>query len=169
MKKKQLISILAILALVLSLGAGAFADAPEYKSTKAFVEMMDDNQYRYDFYPKEEDGDSEIVFAEYQGDYMDDLSLSAFFPDTEDEMFLYCFNMIDFDEADYLKALEAVNELNHENDYACFYVDTDDYSINAYWSVLLGEKDAKEIAEIALHSFLNAVDDSYDRIKSLEK
>ena len=84
-------------------------------------------------------------------------------------MFLYSFDVIEFDKADYSKVLEVVNQLNYDNSYGCFYVDKNDNTVSAVWSVLLGEKDAKEIADIAFHTFLTVVDDSYESLKSLDK
>ena len=167
--KKKMISIFTVLVLVLSLSITAFAAAPQYKSTEAFIKMMDENQYEYDFFEREKAGDDEMIITEFEGDYLDSIEIAAFFPDTEDEMFLYSFDVIEFKESDYSKVLETVNQLNYDNSYGCFYVDKSDNTVCAVWSVLLGEKDAKEIADIAFHTFLSVVDDSYESLASLKK
>lgn len=167
--KKQLINIFIVLVLVVSLSASAFAATPQYKSTEAFIKMMDENQYEYDFFERDEAVNEEMIMTDFEGDYLDNIEITAFFPDTEDEMFLYSFDVIEFEKADYSKVLEAVNQLNYDNDYVCFYVEKNENVVSAVWSVLLGEKDAKEIADIALHTFLTVVDDSYETLKLLEK
>ena len=167
--KKQLTSIFTVLILVLSLSTSAFAAAPQYKSTESFIKMMDENQYEYDFFERENAGDDEMIITDFEGDYLDNIEITAFFPDTEDEVTIFSFDVIEFDKSDLSKVLEAVNQLNYDNYYGCFYVDKNDNTVSAFWSVLLGEKDAKEIADIALHTFLTVVDDSYESLKSLEK
>ena len=167
--KKQLISIFIVLVLALSLSTSAFAAAPQYKSTESFVKMMDENQYEYDFFEREKSGDDEMIITDFEGDYLDNIEITAFFPDTEDEVLLYSFDVIKFDKADYSKVLEAVNQFNYDNYYGSLFVDKNDNTVSAVWSVLLGEKDAKEIADIAFHTFLTVVDDSYESLKSLGK
>ena len=167
--KKQLTSIFTVLILVLSLSTSAFAAAPQYKSTESFIKMMDENQYEYDFFERENAGDDEMIITDFEGDYLDNIEITAFFPDTEDEVTIFSFDVIEFDKSDLSKVLEAVNQLNYDNYYGCFYVDKNDNTVSAFWSVLLGKKDAKEIADIALHTFLTVVDDSYESLKSLEK
>jgi hypothetical protein len=166
--KKQLISICTVLVFVLSLSVSAFAVAPQYKSTEAFIKMMDENQYEYDFFDADEADGDEMIIADFEGEYLDNIEVTAFFPDTEDEMFLYSFDVIKYAQSDYSKVLEAVNQLNNENNYVCFYVEKDEKAVSAVWSVLLGEKDTKEIADIAFHTFLTVVDDSYKVLKPLE-
>lgn len=54
-------------------------------------------------------------------------------------------------------------------EYCCFFVDNEDNTVNASWDVLLGEKEAKDISDIAFHTFLNVVDNAYETLAPFEK
>ena len=74
--KKQLISICTVLVFVLSLSVSAFAVAPQYKSTEAFIKMMDENQYEYDFFDADEADGDEMIIADFEGEYLDNIEVT---------------------------------------------------------------------------------------------
>jgi hypothetical protein len=163
--KKQVISVFLILVIVLSFSANAFADSAKYKSTLAYIELLE--EYEIEYTIQEGRLDDEIINFVDEGEYRDVIDIDASFMDTEDEVTFYSFDVIKFDTSDRTRVLEAVNDLNSKISYGFFFVTVD--GVNACWDVILGEKDAKGILEIALPQFYFSVDEGYSELAKFEK
>ena len=116
--KKSVISILALFVLALSFNISAYADSPKYKSTKAYVEVLEKYEVEYTYQTGELN--DEIINFTDAGDYRDVIDVDAQFIDTEEEMTLYAFDIIKFSSNSYNDVLKAVNMLNRTKNYACF-------------------------------------------------
>ncbi len=163
--KKKTISMLIILALILSISATAFAASPKYKSTKAFIEVL--KEYDIEYTLQTGEFNDEIINFVDGGNYRDTIDIDASFWDTEDEMTLYSFSLVEFQPRDRAKVLDAVNELNSSFSYGTFFV-VENF-VNVSWDVILGEKDIRNIAEEALVAFFHTVDEGYNELAKFEK
>lgn len=162
---KKSISIFIVLVLLLSVYSVAYATEPQYKSTKALIELLEEYGIKYSI-QKVEFNDEMVNFVD-EGDYRKELDIDVAFYDTEDEMTLYSFDVIKFSDRDYRDVLEAVNQLNCTKNYACFYVAED--GVNASWDVYLGETEAKNIIDQTVSDFLSTVDEAYHELSKFEK
>ena len=163
---KKTISVFTIFVMILSISITAFAASPKYKSKKAYVQLLEEYDVEYT-YQKGELNDEIINFVTDEGEYRKTIDIDAQFVNTEDEMTLYSFGVIEFVPRDYADVLDAVNMLNGTTNYGCFYIAGN--SVNASWDVILGNTDAKNIAEIALGAFFDTVDGAYNELSKFEK
>lgn len=162
---KKTISVFTIFVMILSISITAFATSPKYKSTNAYVQLLEEYGVEYT-YQKGELNDEIVNFVTDEGEYRKIIDIDAQFMSTEDEMTLYSFGVIEFAPRDYADVLDAVNMLNGTTNYGCFYITGD--SVNASWDVILGNVDAKSIAEIALGAFFDTVDEAYNDLAKFE-
>ena len=162
--KRRIISMIVVIVLTLSLSVSAFADSPKYKSTQAYVNILEEYEVEYTYQMGEQN--DEIINFTDAGDHRNIIDIDAQFIDSEDEMTLYAFDIISFTSDKYADVLEAVNKLNMFRNYACFSVTED--GVNATWDVSLGTVDANYIAEEALLAFFNTVDEAYSELAKFE-
>ena len=118
---KKTISVFTIFVMILSISITAFAASPKYKSTKAYVQLLEEYDVEYT-YQKGELNDEIINFVTDEGEYRKTIDIDAQFVNTEDEMTLYSFGVIEFVPRDYADVLDAVNMLNGTTNYGCFYI-----------------------------------------------
>ena len=163
---KKTVSMFTIFVVILSISINAFAASPKYKSTKAYVELLEENGIEYT-YQEGEFNDEIINFVTDEGEYRKIIDIDASFWSTEDEMTLYSFGVIEFNPRDYSAVLDAVNQLNYTAGCGCFFIAG--YNVNACWDVILGNTDAKNIAELALEAFVYTVDEAYNELAKFEK
>jgi len=164
---KKSLALLLMLALVLSLGVSAFAVNAQYSTTQEFLKALDAEKVKYR-YMGVNNNDKEEVTVSYTGDYCDDIFINIFFSQDLDSVSMRFWNIVDFDEADYAKALELANELNADFKYVKFVVDTDDWSIGAEIDIPIREgEDSAQIAYDALYYIVQISDEAYPDLAEL--
>lgn len=167
--KKTLLSLALALLLLLSLGAPAFAISAQYPTTQAFMDALNKRDVKYTYVGVDSDGDEKIT-VEFVGEYKDSIYVNLFFGEDYDVVNMRIWNLIDFDEADYEKVLDACNELHSSYKFVTFYVDKIDWSVTARVDMPIRECDeCGEICVDGLSYLVQIADSGYDTLKAFEK
>ena len=166
---KTLAALLLALALLLSLSVPAFAVSAQYPTTRAFVQALDEKNLTYTCGGVDSDGD-ERVTVEFVGEYKDNILVNLFFGQDHDLVNLRIWNLIDINEADYEKVLDACNELHASYKLVTFFVDKTDWSVTAKLDLPIREgENCGEICLDGLSYLVNIADSGYDTLKAFAK
>lgn len=166
---KTLAALLMALALLLSLSVPAFAVSAQYPTTRAFVQALDERGLKYTCAGVDSDGDEKVT-VEFVGDYKDSILVNLFFGQDQDLVNLRIWNLIDINEADYEKVLDACNELHASYKFVTFFVDKTDWSVTAKLDLPIREGEScGEICLDGLSYLVNIADTGYDTLKAFAK
>lgn len=166
---KKLLSIALVLALLLSLGASAFAEEAQFQATRTFLADLDTLEgFHYELGEvRTEDGTRyEPIYLTYDGgEFSDYVShMSVVFSEDSEEVQLFLFNLINFDEEDYADVLVAVNAINAEGSGVKLYVDDSDNSVTSEMYLLTTEASCEEIALEGLGFLISYTDIAYETL-----
>ena len=157
MKKLVLCSV--ILALLLTiLPLQALAATAQLDTAQAYADAMAAEGIKYTWLGVNEDNNEKFSVL-FIGDEMEEIDLRWFF--TENSARLYVWNIITYDPADYYDVLEAVNALNNQYGYACFYADTSDNTVNYSYNFRLDPACAGQHCIDVMYIAEGIVDESY--------
>ena len=107
---------------------------------------------------------------EFVGEYKDNILVNLFFGQDHDLVNLRIWNLIDINEADYEKVLDACNELHASYKFVTFFVDKTDWSVTAKLDLPIREgENCGEICLDGLSYLVNIADSGYDTLKAFAK
>ena len=91
---KRILALLCVFSLVFSvaLSSSAFADEPQYTSTKTFLSYLDSKGVKYKFYGIEDD--EEHVRVSYSLDNFSSLACNLYFRESSDAVSLRIWNIV---------------------------------------------------------------------------
>lgn len=155
---KRLIA-LAVAMMTLFLACPALAATPDYTTTADFLAAMDEVDIKYTFAGTDSDKD-EVVTVENTTDEYGDVTFRFYFSEDQDDVSMRVWNVIDFEEADRVKVLEACNQANYDYRFVTFYVDDNDNSVTLSYDAYLPARASGDICVSVLqtaHSILKLV------------
>ena len=164
---KSLLAFSLILALMLSLGASAFAEEYQYQSTKDYVEALK-TVPGISCEPGEvvslAGKDYEVAAVRYTGNRTVHESnfVAAVCEDGADVILSMTF--LRFDLMDLADVLLAVNALCAETTGVKFYADLSDNTISAEMFLIMGKELSPDIAVTGTTTFIGFTDTMYDRL-----
>ena len=147
MKKTRNIAVLLI-ALVLSfsvLCAPAYAVTAQYSSTQDFVDAMNEEGYKFTLKGVDQEGD-ELVITNIR-----------------------VWNVIDYNQSDFMDVLVAVDKLNSDYNYVRFYTDDYDDSVTAALDLIYRDEDVDDICMEALYYVVNIVEEGLAALAPYDK
>ena len=161
MMKRFAASALALL-LTLSLSAGALAlpQEVEYRSTRRFLELMDDQKVKYTYEGLDGEKD-EVVRVVYRLEE-ENVSFRLFFSEDGEHCSIYAWNLIAFDPADTDQLLREINGLNRLYNYCVFTLDESDSTVAACTDVIFRTSGSDEICYEALRNMARIVNAGLD-------
>ncbi len=160
---KHLTALILFLALALSASAAlALPEEVAWKSTRRFLELMDEQQVKYTYEGLDAEKD-EAVRVSYR---MDEIIVPfrLYFAEDGEHCTICVWNLIAFDPADTEKLLREVNALNQLYRYCVFTVDEKDATVTASLSLIFRTAGADEICYEALRSMARIVDAGLDAL-----
>lgn len=148
--KKFLVLALSVLLLVGS-ALPAYAVAPQYKSTQAFVATLDEKDISYTVVGVDPDED-EHVRVSNTDDNDFSYTINLYFDPNEENCSVRVWNIISYSDADYAKVLRTCNALNYKYKYIRFYADESDNTVTASIDLIYRDHDVGEIVlEAVVH------------------
>lgn len=169
---KRLISAALILVLLLALGTAAYADTADdagYTVTQGILlalNGLEGTEYTVLGVEKTASGaEYERVKIVYQGnlsDYRNTLYLDC--DEKGEEVMLYLFNLIRYEEADREEVLWALNDLNAMYKGVKFYLDEEEDSVTAEYYLPSAEKTAADVALRGLKFMIGITDEAYETV-----
>ncbi len=163
---KRLLAIAVILALLVSLGASAFAEEARYQTTRAFLEAVADvDGFQCEVMDVvEADGENfEMVRVKYSGDISAyESNVQLLFSEDCAEVRIDLYNLISFSEEKLSDVFKAVNLLNSMPTCVKYYVDTSDNTVTASVFQILCEEDPAELTMMALGATIGYTDAAYE-------
>ena len=166
---KRLLAFVMILSLLVCLGASAFADEAQYKTTQAFLKEIDGYEgFSFEYMRVIEDGDDkyEMVSVTYVGELSNYKSnIQLLFSEDCEEVQLYLYNLINFEAGKLADVLDAVNDVNAGGTGVKLFVDKSDNSVTAEMYQILCENDAAELTIMALGFMIGYTDTVYETLQ----
>lgn len=166
---KKLLAVILLTALLCSFCATAFASEGEYKNTRSFLSICDENGIKYTYKGLDEKG-NDIVLIDNQGDDSDfDYTIRYYFDKDGDLVALRVWYIIEYAEKDYYEVLETCNALNKQWKYVKLYADTEDNTVSADMDIMLpGDGYNGELIWDATLIMVNLLDQCYKDLKPLD-
>lgn len=165
---KRLIALALILTLLVCLTASAFADEPQYKTTQDFlrdVAEIDGFECEYLGLLEGTNNNYDALLVTYSGELSDYKSrLQLLFSDDLEEVQVYVYNLINFDESRLSEVLDKVNDINAGGTGVKLYIDKSDNSVTAEMYQLLCENDASYLSLMALCFMIGYTDSAYEML-----
>ena len=166
---KRVLAFAMILALLVSLGAPAFAEEAQYATTKSFLEQIAEVDGFECEVKRIIEGDTEkyeMVSVKYEGDMSDyKTNIQLLFSENLDEVQIYVYNLINFDAANYADVLDAVNSVNASGTGVKLFVDKSDNSVTAEMYQILCENDAADITLMAVGFMIGYTDSVFEMLE----
>ena len=163
-RKKTMIALLIVVSILMSVGIPAFAVNAQYSTTKAFLNAMDEESYKYTYVGIDNDNDEKIT-VKFNGDYMDTVNVNIYFNQDLDVVTMRVWDVIDFNEDDYEKVLLACNDLHRQYKFVTFLVDTSDWSVTAKLDCPIRPgKNCGDICVDGMEYIVNITDLAYDSL-----
>ena len=161
-----------ILSLVLSLlfSTTAFAEEPQYATTRNFLAAADlERGITYTLKAPITDANGtnyDLVSLTYKGNaspYTSNIML--LFNESQDRVQLMMYNLIDFAEEDRAEVLDEINMLNRQISGIKLYVDDSDYSITVEMYMFVTESTVADATLSAIGFMIGKTDAIYDMLK----
>ncbi len=168
MMKRMVSSVLALL-LVLSLSGVALAvpSEVEYRSTRRFLELMDDQGVKYIHEGLDEEQD-EVVRITYRLED-ENVSFRLCFSEDGEHCAIYAWDLAAFDPADTDRVLREVNSLNRQYHACVFTVDETEATVTACADVIFRTTGSDEICYEALQGMARVVNAALGVLLPYEK
>ena len=132
--KKVFCAMIVAALLLCAMPLQALAVSCQLDTAQAYADAMDAEGIKYTWLGVNEDNDEKFSVL-FVGDEMEEIDLRWFF--TDNSARLYVWDIITYDPADFYSVLDAVNELNNQYGYACFYADTSDNTVSYSYNLRL--------------------------------
>lgn len=161
-----------ILSLVLSLlfSTTAFAEEPQYATTRNFLAAADlERGITYTLKGPITDANGtnyDLVSLTYKGNaspYTSNIML--LFNESQDRVQLMMYNLIDFAEEDRAEVLDEINMLNRQISGIKLYIDDSDYSVTVEMYMFVNESNVAEATLSAIGFMIGKTDAIYDMLK----
>lgn len=161
-----------ILSLVLSLlfSTTAFAEEPQYATTRNFLAAADlERGITYTLKAPITDSNGtnyDLVSLTYKGNaspYTSNIML--LFNESQDRVQLMMYNLIDFAEEDRAEVLDEINMLNRQISGIKLYIDDSDYSVTVEMYMFVNESNVAEATLSAIGFMIGKTDAIYDMLK----
>ena len=166
--KKSVLLFLIVLSLLFS--TTAYAEGPEYVTTRNFLSAADmEKGITYTLGAPITDANGthyDLVRLTYQGDaspYTSNITL--LFNESEDRVQLMMYNLINFAEEDRSAVLDEINMLNRQISGIKLYVDDSDYSITVEMYMFVTEDTVAEATLSAIGFMIGKTDAIYDMLQ----
>ena len=169
MKKTRNIAVLLI-ALVLSfsvLCAPAYAVTAQYSSTQDFVDAMNEEGYKFTLKGVDQEGD-ELVITNFDTDN-GSIEIRFYFDQNCENTNIRVWNVIDYNQSDFMDVLVAVDKLNSDYNYVRFYTDDYDDSVTAALDLIYRDEDVDDICMEALYYVVNIVEEGLAALAPYDK
>ena len=167
---KRLLAFAMILALLVCLGAPAFAEEAQYTTTKAVLkDLADVEGFKCEVKGIIEGDDAkyEMVSVSYEGDLSEYKSnIQLLFSEDCEEVQIYLYNLINFAPDKLAEVLDAVNDINAGGTGVKLFVDKSDNSVTAEMYQILCENDASDLTLMALGFMIGYTDTVYESLQS---
>lgn len=165
---KKLLTLILVTMMLLTT-VSAFAEAPQYSSTKYFTAKMDAEDEIYTVLGVDEEKGREYVTYEYKLDNGEEIEVLIVFNDSNENCAMYIWNLITYADQDFSKVLRTVNSLNSEYRFANFYADEEDNTINVSADAIFRSNDVGKICYELLERMLEIVNDEYATVAVYSK
>lgn len=152
---KKLTAILLLAALCAALRLPAFAETetpPQFSTTKSFIAELEENDLAYAFHGVDKDGDERVTMNNKDENFA--YTINIYFDENEEQATVFIWNIIAFEDADFVNVLRAVNNLNCSYKYIRFYVDESDNTVTCAMNLILHDED--DAGDIVLEGLLRA-------------
>jgi len=138
--KKLTAVLLAVLCTVLCIAGLAETEMPpQFATTKSFVRVLEAGEIPYVFGGVTSTGE-EHVYQEMQDEHFA-YTIHLLFSRDEDLATIVVWDVITFEDADFLQVLRTVNRLNSDYKYTRFYVDESSSTVTCRLDVILHDED----------------------------
>ena len=167
---KKFLAILLSVLLLLSTCSAALAEnpAPTFNSTKTVLALLDAKGINYTLYGLDEDGD-ELVIVPNTDDVGIKYDLYCFFDQNEENCFIYVWNLMTYDDADFLPVLMACNQLNEDYRYVTFTADTSDNTVTVTIDLIFRDNDVDQIFWEGVLHVVNIIHSAYPTLAPYAK
>lgn len=166
---KKLLSTLLCAVLLMSLCTGALAATATFKSTQSVLNYLDVIEINYDLYGLDEDGDELLIIPNSDSELSLDYDMYCFFDQNQENCYIYLWDLITFDDADYVKVLQACNELNDIYRFVTFTVDTTDNTVYVTADLIYRDNDVDAIFWEGLCHMVNIIHEGYPMLAPYNK
>ena len=158
---KRWFAFLIAAVLILSVSAAfAVPKNVEYRSTRRFLELLDEKEIKYTYTGVNSD-DLESVKVSYNLSVGTADVLMLFNEDNE-HCSLRVWNLIDFDESRLNEMYAVCNALKSNYKYCSFYVDESDFSVSVSMDLIYRSSGSDEICYEALLRCVQICDDAME-------
>jgi uncharacterized membrane protein YciS (DUF1049 family) len=158
---KKLIALFFVLVFSFCIATVSLAASEKgvYNSTKQFIATLDEHDFNYS-YLGVNSKDFDVVTVTLTGENTSVL-VRFFFNDNEEDCAIRVWYIIEYDEALEIAVCQAVNTLNQQYRFTCFYADTD-YTVSASMDLIFHDgDDIGWICYTAMHKVANVCDTVY--------
>ena len=137
---KKMIAALLLAVMCASLIVPGLAEGASFETTKSFIAMLEQEKLAYEFVGLDKSGE-EHVFMENEDENFA-YEINIYFNEDNDLASVYVWNIIHFEDADFVNVLRAVNELNYSYKYVRFYIDDSDNTVTCVMNLILHDNEA---------------------------
>ncbi len=168
-KALQVVSAALVLVLILSMNVSALADEAEYRTTQLFLnklETVEGAEYSVIGVEETDSGSEyERIKITYQGNLSDYRStLYMDFAEDGDEVMLYLFRLISFNEENLQEVLRELNSLNAKFKGVKFYVDETNCDVTAELYLPTTEKTIEELSLFGFEFMIGIAASAYESL-----
>lgn len=166
---KKLLSALLCALLTMSLCTGALAATATFSSTRSALSYLDSIDITYELYGLDEDGDELVIIPNTDSEVGAEYDVYCFFDQNGENCYIYIWNLITFDDADYLKVLQACNDINDTYRFVTFTVDPSDNTVYVTVDLIYRDNDVDQIFWEGLCHAVNIIHETYPSLAPYNK
>ena len=167
-KSLSFLLVLALCLTVLSVPAfassgiivdkGGSSSGAQYRSTRAFIDALEAEDYSYDYEGIDDDGDELVIVGfNIEGGSVD---LRFYFDENEENANVRAWNIIDYELVDWTNVVQVLDGLNGDYNYVRFYTDDYDNSVTAAIDLIFRENDVGAICLEAIYYMVTSVEEA---------
>ena len=166
---KKLLSALLCALLAVSLVSGAFAATAVFDSTRTALTYLDSIDLSYDYYGLDEDGDELIIVPNSDSELGIEYEMYCFFDRNGENCYIYLWDLITFEDADYVRVLQVCNDLNDTYRFVTFTVDPSDNTVYVTVDLIYRDNEVDQIFWEGLCHVVNIVHEGYPLLAPYNK
>ncbi|MBQ2954710.1 MAG: YbjN domain-containing protein [Clostridia bacterium] len=165
---KKLIAALLLAVMCMSLTAPVLAETPAFETTKSFIAVLEADQLLYEFMGRITSGEEHVLLENEDNHFA--YEINTYFHEDNDTALVYVWNIIHFEDADFVNVLRAVNELNYSYKYTRFYIEDVDNTVTCAMTIILHDNDtAGDVVLEALMRMASILNVAYPALSPYNK
>lgn len=150
---KKMMAALLLFVMCMGLVAPGFADTAGFAATRSFIAMLEANDLGYEFMGRASNGEEHVYMENEDENFA--YAINIYFHSDNDRGSVYVWNIIEFDDVDFVNVLRAVNDLNYGYKYTRFIVDESDNTVTCAMNVIMHDNAA--VGDIMLEALQHMV------------